>query len=259
MALNQVERLNVFDTELSNELRSRSSSTNLVRTRAPFLRFTTGATMSELSQRVAGANNYAGCRFFTLGLHGWDNKNYSADSIYGTQADKGLVVGTTYKDNTQILVTSSDKNHSKNYPPPGITSAKVERLRNGNVLRFTIETECFTQEQLEILDQDIDEIISEFLDETPDTVDAVDTVDTAEPIKKISNKRQNYIDDLEMTALLVKEIKERQSFENTNYGFNVYADNVFENSTFGSMTILAPASSDFNTTQPIQISYTLNP
>lgn len=50
-----------------------------------------------------------------------------------------------------------------------------------------------------------------------------------------------------------------QSFENTNYGFNVYADNVFENSVFGSITILAPASSDFNTTQPIQISYTLNP
>lgn len=64
----------------------------------------------------------------------------------------------------------------------------------------------------EIEESDIDEIISEFLEETLDTID---TIDTVEPIKKLSNKRQNYIDDLEMTALLVKEAKERQLFENT--------------------------------------------
>jgi len=50
-----------------------------------------------------------------------------------------------------------------------------------------------------------------------------------------------------------------QAFENSSYGgANLYADNHYENSVPGSITIISPASGDFNTTQPITISYTLN-
>jgi hypothetical protein len=158
MALNPVERLNVFDPELRTELRKRSLSKNLVQTRTPFLRFTTAANVSDL---VVGENEqkfaaYRGCQFFTLGVHGYNEINYSADDLYGTQAETGLVVGTTYINGQQRLVRTfgglEPRESAKNYPPPGITSARVERLRNGNVLRFTIETQCYTQEQLEMLD-----------------------------------------------------------------------------------------------------------
>jgi len=50
-----------------------------------------------------------------------------------------------------------------------------------------------------------------------------------------------------------------QAFENSSYGgTNLYADNHFENSVSGSITVISPASGEFNTTQPITISYTLN-
>jgi hypothetical protein len=158
MALNPVEKLNVFDEPLRTELRKRSLSKNLVQTRAPFLRFTTAANVNDL---VVGDNEqkfdaYRGCQFFTLGVHGYNEINYSADDLYGTQAERGLVVGTTYINGQQKLVRTFGgleiRESAKNYPPPGVTSAKVERLRNGNVLRFTIETQCYTQEQLEMLD-----------------------------------------------------------------------------------------------------------
>jgi hypothetical protein len=164
MALSPIESLNVFTGSLSTELRSRSLSSNLVQTRAPFLRFTTAAIMSDLATKFTSGppsdtprfSEYNGCQFFTLGLHGYNNINYSVNDLYGTQAEKGLVIGTTYKSGQQILVNTFGGqvvgNPAKNYPPPGITNAKVERLRNGNVLRFTIETQCYTQEQLEMLD-----------------------------------------------------------------------------------------------------------
>lgn len=186
MTLNPVEKLNVFDPRLQKELRSRSFSKNLVQVRAPFLRFTTAADMSTLTDIPdAPEANYNGCKYFTLGLHGWDNKNYSAADIYGTKSTNGLLIGTTYNqsDSTQRLVfthrgsqrtsyapspttpgntggaqqlgavnITATKDSPQNFPPPGITSAKVERLRNGNVLKFTIETQCYTQDQLEMLD-----------------------------------------------------------------------------------------------------------
>lgn len=169
MTLNPVETLNVFDSELRAELNRRSQSVNLVRTRAPFIRLTTGAKTGELVNKLnqLATNNpsinlgfdngklareYEACSFFTLGLHGWDNLNYSTDDLYGTRAGKGLVVGTTYSQNVQKLVYAFKESAAKNHPPPGITSAKVERLRNGNVLRFTVETQCYTQEQLQMLD-----------------------------------------------------------------------------------------------------------
>lgn len=186
MTLNPVEKLNVFDPRLQKELRNRSFSKNLVQVRAPFLRFTTAADMSTLEDIPESPTaNYNGCKYFTLGLHGWDNKNYSAADLYGTKSTNGLLVGTTYNqsDGTQRLVfthggsqrvsyaptpssagtvtgvpsnagasTITAAQSSQNFPPPGITSAKVERLRNGNVLKFTIETQCYTQEQLEMLD-----------------------------------------------------------------------------------------------------------
>jgi len=173
MALSPVERLNVFDSDLRKELRSRSLSKNLVQVRAPFLRFTTATDMSGIEQNSAlfvsdGFLNYTNCKFFTLGLHGWDNKNYSAADLYGTQATKGLIVGTTYRQSTgeQILVHSHggigspitpfgtiiSSQSPENYPPPGITSAKVERVRSGNVVKIQLEIQCHTQEQLEVLD-----------------------------------------------------------------------------------------------------------
>ncbi len=174
MALNPVERLNVFDSDLRKELRSRSLSKNLVQVRAPFLRFTTATDMSDIESVPSlgqGFVDYKDCKFFTLGLHGWDNKNYSAADLYGTQAAKGLVVGTTYRQSSgqQVLVhthggpqrvtTRSDgamvitaAQSPENYPPPGITSAKVERVRSGNVLKVQLEIQCHTQEQLEVLD-----------------------------------------------------------------------------------------------------------
>jgi hypothetical protein len=162
MALNPVETLHVYSPELRTALRNRSLSKNLVRTRAPFLRFTTAATMSDLSSgkiNIPDKNKfiaYDGYEFFTLGVHGYDNINYSVNDLYGTQSEQGLVVGTTYKLGEQKLVRTfgglRTVDSAKNYPPPGVTSAKVERLRSGNVLRFTIETQCYTQEQLEMLD-----------------------------------------------------------------------------------------------------------
>ena len=169
MPFNPVETLNVFDKDLRAELRERSKSVNLVRTRAPFIRLSTGAKMGELTKKLneMATNNpsinlgfdngklaaeYSNCSFFTLGLHGWNNLNYSAEDLYGTKGNKGLVVGTTYSQGTQKLVYAIKQSAAKNHPPRGITSAKVERLRNGNVLRFTVETQCYTQEQLEMLD-----------------------------------------------------------------------------------------------------------
>ena len=186
MTLNPVEVLNVFDRRLQTELRSRSFSKNLVQVRTPFLRFTTAADMSTFAaveNSPSAAANYNGYKYFTLGLHGWDNKNYTAADLYGTQAQNGLVVGTTYKSGEQKLVfthrgdqrtsyapspttpgntggaqqlgavtITAGGDPAQNFPPPGITSAKVERLRSGNVLKFTIEAQCYTQEQLEVLD-----------------------------------------------------------------------------------------------------------
>jgi len=181
MALNPVETLNVFDPDLRKELRSRSLSTNLVRTRTPFIRFTTAANMDDLStnldgqgKRVPGGlgpqfDEYKGYKYFTLGLHGYSEINYSTSDLYGTKGDKGLVIGTTYKNGTQKLVythgggqistqnaqgaiVTTAAQSARNYPPPGIINARVERLRNGNVLRFTIDVQCYTQEQLKMLD-----------------------------------------------------------------------------------------------------------
>jgi hypothetical protein len=170
MALNPVETMNVFADGLSKELRKRSLSTNLVKTRTPFLRFTTAAYMDDVATRMREINSanaekfanditgYRGYKFFTLGVHGYEQLNYSIHDLYGTQGDNGLVIGTTYKQGVQKLVKTfggkakAGDTVAKNYPPPGITNAKVERLRNGNVLRFTIETQCYTQEQLEMLD-----------------------------------------------------------------------------------------------------------
>lgn len=174
MALNPIENLNVFDSDLRTKLRQRSLSGNLVKTRAPFLRFTTAADMSDLSDTTRNGNlgpqfdEYRGCKYFTLGLHGFENIDYARSDLYGTQLNKGLVIGTTYKDGEQRLVytfgggqttifqqgavITTAQQSAKNYPPPGIISAKVERVRAGNVLKFTIETQCYTQEQLKVLD-----------------------------------------------------------------------------------------------------------
>lgn len=185
MALNPVETLNVFSSALRKELRDRSKTSNLITTRAPFLRFTTAANMADLAN-VDYANlgpvfsEYSGYKFFTLGVHGYENTNYATSDLYGTQLNKGLIVGTTYKPGEQKLVRThggdqgglfvpdhpdvvagktgayvtypSPPTPARNYPPPGITSAKVERTRNGNVLKFVIETQCYTQEQLQVLD-----------------------------------------------------------------------------------------------------------
>lgn len=168
MALNPIETLNVFSADLRDKLRKRSLSTNLIKTRAPFLRFTTAADMSGLSTLGPQFDEYANYKYFTLGLHGFENIDYGRSDLYGTKLNKGLVIGTTYKDGEQkivytfgggqtttfqqgTLVTTSQQS-AKNYPPPGIINARVERLRNGNVLKFTIETQCYTQEQLRVLD-----------------------------------------------------------------------------------------------------------
>jgi len=158
MTLNPVETLNVFDTDLRKELRSRSFSKNLVRVRTPFLRFTTAtdmATIENVDSLGPEFGGYKGCRFFTLGLHGWDNKNYSAADLYGVQSNKGLIVGTTYDQQSseqRLMYTYGGEESPQNFPPPGIKSANVERLRNGNVLKFVLEIQCYTQKQLEILD-----------------------------------------------------------------------------------------------------------
>lgn len=168
MTLNPVESLNTFSRELKNNLRQRSYSQSLVRTRAPFLRFTTGANMSELQDKLGNRfAQYSGYDFFTLGLHGWDNFTYKDEDIYGTKSSNGLICGLTYKNGQQKIVythgtrirqingageVSTIQDGAQNYPPPGITSVKVERLRNGNVLRATIDITVHTQEQLELLD-----------------------------------------------------------------------------------------------------------
>ena len=159
MALNPIETLNVFDKDLRTELRNRSFSKNLIQTRTPFIRFTTAANVTDLlnsPENEEKFSEYRGCKFFTLGVHGYENVNYSVNDLYGTQSQRGLVVGTTYTNGQQRLVRTfgglQSRDSAKNYPPPGIVSAKVERLRNGNVLKFTVETQCFTQEQLELLD-----------------------------------------------------------------------------------------------------------
>lgn len=169
------ESWNVFAPEIQNELRSRRLSQNLVQTRTPFLRYTTtvqfdGYTVAgvtepgfktSLAQVLGDAalgayhDNYNGCRFFTLGLHGWDNSKYSDTDIYNSQNKSGLVVGVTYKDGKQVLVRTLEGETIESphaYPPPGIESATVERLKNGNVLKFTIETVCYTQQQMDMLD-----------------------------------------------------------------------------------------------------------
>lgn len=162
------ERLNVFDDVVSETLHQRRKSTSLVQTRTPFLRYTTTVDFGSSDQpnltdsiRYLGKpyygvdfKDYEGCKFFTVGLHGWDNLNYSGEDIYNSQSQKGLVVGTSYKNGTQKLIkTYADKTMSpQSYPPPGIESATVERLRNGNVLKMSINIVCHTQAQLDMLD-----------------------------------------------------------------------------------------------------------
>lgn len=158
MAINPVETLNVFDPKLITELRNRSRTSSLQATRTPFLRFTTAAKMSDLAGEdgngVFGSrfNGYKGYEFFTLGLHGYEKTDYNVDDLYGTKGNNGLVVGTTYKQNEQKLVYTHGTDSPRNFPPPGITGAKVERVRSGNVLRMTIEVSCYTQDQLQLLD-----------------------------------------------------------------------------------------------------------
>ena len=180
------EGWNVFSEELQKTLRTRRLSQNLVQTRTPFLRYTTtvqfdgyeipGVTvpngpaptpidggfrtslaqiLGDVAVQAAYKSDYDGCRFFTLGLHGWDNSKYSDADIYNSQTKSGLVVGVTYKDGKQILVRTLEGETIESphaYPPPGITSVTVDRLTSGNVLKFTIETVCYTQQQLDMLD-----------------------------------------------------------------------------------------------------------
>lgn len=177
MPINPVEDLNTFSEALQDELSKRSRSKELVRTRAPFLRFTTGANMSDLAgekKNFTPITDYEGCQFFSLGLHGWNNLNYSTADVYGSKADKGLLVGVTYKGNESKLVYAKATNianqtykipsnnttvgvpgaeSNKGYPPPGITSVTIDRVRAGNVLKFKIEASCYTQQQLEMLDK----------------------------------------------------------------------------------------------------------
>jgi hypothetical protein len=113
--------------------------------------------LTQLGSTNAGRfEQYKDYRFFTLGLHGYSQLNYSISDLYGSQGNSGQVIGTTYKGNDQRLVRTFGGqlggDTAKNYPPPGITSATVERVRNGNVLKFTVQTQCYTQEQLEMLD-----------------------------------------------------------------------------------------------------------
>jgi hypothetical protein len=155
--MNQIETLNTFSEDLQAELNKRSKSTDLVKTRSPFLRFTTGANMSQLQERFgerfrSDFSEYIGYKFFSVGLHGWDNKSYKESDLYGQRSQNGLMVGLTYKRNEQKVVYTKSPETNRNYPPPGILKAKVERLRNGNVLKFTIDFVCYTQQQLEILD-----------------------------------------------------------------------------------------------------------
>ena len=50
MAYTPYERLNVFDKSVKEELHKRRKSTNLVQTRAPFLRFTTTVDFGTVGQ-----------------------------------------------------------------------------------------------------------------------------------------------------------------------------------------------------------------
>ena len=169
------EGWNVFAPDVQLELRKRRLSQNLVQTRTPFLRYTTtvqfdGYTVPGVTSpgfrtslaQVLGDTaleaynaEYNGCRFFTLGLHGWDNSKYADSDIYNSQTKSGLIVGVTYKDGKQVLVRTLERGQVESphaFPPPGIESATVERLKNGNVLKFTIEAVCYTQQQLDMLD-----------------------------------------------------------------------------------------------------------
>lgn len=176
MAFTPYERLNVFTDDVKKELDKRRKSKNLVQTRAPFLKFTTAVDFGtsnsnskpnlENSMKWLGGINgpykdvslsqYDGCKFFTLGLHGWDNTKYSSENIYGVQSPDGLIVGVTYKDGNNILVkTPQDDAHSISpvgYPPPGIENVKIERTKSGNVLVFNIDIVCYTKVQLDMLD-----------------------------------------------------------------------------------------------------------
>lgn len=185
MARSPYEKFNVFDPLVQKELRDRRKSTNLLEVRTPFLRYTstvefpTADWYAELQKMGTGATEawnylapfelgrYNGCKFFTLGLHGFEDEKYDKADLYGTRMDTGLVVGTTYrqadenKEGEQILVRTYDKQvqstfgtleSPRGFPPPGLESATVERLRNGNVLKFTINAVCYTRHQLEMLD-----------------------------------------------------------------------------------------------------------
>lgn len=177
------EKFNVFDKELQDELSNRRLSDNLVEIRAPFIRYTTAVEMptkewyTDLAKNSGAADafnyiapfdlgRYAGCKFFTLGVHGLDDVEASFDSMYGVQNNNGLIVGTTYDptNSTQKIVRTNELGGSgmavtdnrfdspQGHPPPGIESATVERLRNGNVLKFTLNTVCYTTQQLSFLD-----------------------------------------------------------------------------------------------------------
>ena len=152
MPINPVEDLNTFSEALQDELSKRSRSKELVRTRAPFLRFTTGAKMSDLNKNFP----YSGCEFFSLGLHGWDNLEYSAADVYGSKAMNGLLVGVTYKQNEKpklVYAPAVGVESNKGYPPPGITNVTINRVRAGNVFNIKMEVSCYTLQQLELLDK----------------------------------------------------------------------------------------------------------
>jgi hypothetical protein len=299
MSLNPIETLNVFREDLQEELKKRSRSKELVRTRAPFIRFTTGANMADLEFKYGNKySEYKDYKLFTLGLHGWDNLNYSSADIYGTKANKGLVVGTTYKAGEQKLVYTHEGQDTtltvpntggtllptvstvsgqsnKNYPPPGITSATVERLRNGNVLRFNIQISCYTQQQLEMLD------IVSFVPGMTAILDwgsVSTTVNGIQPPTKILNFKNpadiEYIRNIKKTSR-TKIVDDWCKPNNFNYDFavarianvkteisnNIYkvtiiaygqADNIMYVSAYATGTPLTPESS--NTIKDISVS-----
>jgi hypothetical protein len=177
--------IKLINPTITDELTRRATSGNSVETVMPFIRLTSAIELgADVSTKTQGRLVTPG-RYFTIGLHATQNhsvngpvletnklSNYNNpfESVYNifnsTNADLGPVIGTIrqYVNGncvSQYVRAKVDPSvPGQNYtlatdnlyaPPPGVTSAKIDRKNNGQVNSAVVEITIPTLAQFEAL------------------------------------------------------------------------------------------------------------
>jgi hypothetical protein len=177
--------IKLIPPSITNELKRRATSGNSVETIMPFIRLTSAIELPHDVSTKTQERLVTPGRYFTIGLHATQNhsangpvletdrvSNYNNpfESVYNifnsTNADLGPVIGTIRQyvngnSVSQYVRAKVDPSETgQNYalatdnlyaPPPGVTSAKIDRKNNGQVNSAQIEITIPTLAQFEAL------------------------------------------------------------------------------------------------------------